>query len=252
MVDAALVTHIGCVREVNEDSGLIIRENEDWIAALIADGMGGHKAGDIASQMAADAVKRVISGDMTDLSLEAGKELVRKAIATANKEVFQYAQDHPDCQGMGTTVALVLLTTKWGVVAHIGDSRVYCLEEDLKLLTQDHSLVFELLKKGEISEEEANDHPQKNVLIRALGTEADVQIDVNAFQWKEGDQLLLCSDGLSNKVSEEQICSVLLEEETAQVKCERLVQHALEAGGEDNISVIVIDHNGENHAGKAR
>ncbi|GAB7388086.1 Stp1/IreP family PP2C-type Ser/Thr phosphatase [Bacillaceae bacterium] len=240
-MDAAFVSHIGCVRQVNEDYGMILRQNEQWLLAMIADGMGGHQAGDVASRMTADAVRRVFSQADGDLTIERGKELVQQAVMKANEEVFRYAEQHPECKGMGTTIALVLLTSSWGIVAHIGDSRVYLLEDDLRLLTEDHSLVYELVKNGQISQEEAFHHPQKHVLMRALGTEQHVQIDISTFRWKKGNRLLLCSDGLSNKVSEEAMLPLLKEDDSARNRCEKLIQKALDAGGEDNISVIVID-----------
>lgn len=242
-VDAAFLTHVGCVRKVNEDTGMIFREYDGWLAAAIADGMGGHQAGDIASRMAVDAIYGVVREAAEDeMSVEKCQDVAERAVRKANDDVFRHARENPECRGMGTTVALVLAADDRGVVAHIGDSRVYALKDQLRRLTQDHSLVNELIQEGRISEAEADVHPHKNVLIRALGTEPDVHVDVNPFQWKKGEQLLLCSDGLTNKVSDRDIEKRLNGDTTPQEKCETLVQEALEAGGEDNISVIVIDN----------
>jgi serine/threonine protein phosphatase PrpC len=160
-----------------------------------------------------------------------------------NERVYKYSGEHPECSGMGTTIVVALCTATFVTIAHIGDSRCYILSDNyMSLVTEDHSLVNELVRHGEISKEDAEYHPRKNVLLRALGTEETVILDVKTLVLEEGDQLLLCSDGLSNKVAMSRMKEVLQSNELLQTKSEQLVQLANDLGGEDNITLVIIDY----------
>lgn len=240
-METALKSHIGCVRQLNEDHGSLVRYDHGWVLAVVADGMGGHKAGDVASQMAVKAIQREMAAVMEDMTPEETRQMLEKAMIAANGEVFQYAEEHEECHGMGTTVVAALVTPSWGVIGHIGDSRIYKQTgNELVLLTQDHTLVNELQKNGQITAEEARIHPQRNVLIRALGTDQQVHIDTLVMEWTGEEALLLCTDGLTNRVSHEQLHQILLEGQTVEDQADALVQTALAAGGDDNITVIIV------------
>jgi len=242
-MEIAMKSHIGCVRHINEDFYACTVDDYGRILAVVADGMGGHQAGDVASRMAVESILFELRDLEVDLSPEDERAKLMDALLAANEKVFMYAEAHPECSGMGTTVVAALIQRERGVTAHIGDSRLYCFGADgLKQHTEDHSLVQELLKSGQITEEEAVMHPRRNVLMRALGTEKDVRIDLGEIVLSEGDIVLLCSDGLTNKVPEEVMIEWLTAPISLQEKVDALVQYALEAGGEDNITCVAI-HN---------
>ncbi|MBP1930725.1 Stp1/IreP family PP2C-type Ser/Thr phosphatase [Ammoniphilus resinae] len=241
-MEAAYQTHIGCVRAFNEDTGAVVQLENGYLIAIVADGMGGHQAGDVASLMAVDIIRMNISTLPDDLKPDEAIDLLDQAILKANDEIYRYAMGHDDCKGMGTTIAVCILSNDWIVTGHIGDSRIYRLSMGkLTQLTDDHSLVNELLKNGQISEEEAKKHPQKNVLTRALGTDLDVEVDLKVFEWEPQDQFLICTDGLSNKISSQQIQYTLASSPTPDMAVTALIKLALDAGGEDNITAVVIN-----------
>lgn len=234
-------SHVGRVRQVNEDYFACIADLNGRVLAVVADGMGGHQAGDIASRLAVERIVKELRHLEGELSDEDARERLMDALLMANEEVYQYAQQHPECSGMGTTIVAALLGETGGVTAHIGDSRLYHFNADgLQLKTEDHSLVHELMKSGQITAEEASVHPQRNVLMRALGTEPDVRIDLGQFNWSEGDVVLLCSDGLSNKVDHSVMVEWLKRPVSLQAQVDGLVEHALDAGGEDNITLVAV------------
>lgn len=240
-MEIAVKSHIGCVRHVNEDFYSCTVDEYGRVLAVVADGMGGHQAGDVASRMAVENIVQELSGLELDLSPEDERARLMDALLTANEKVYVYAEEHPECSGMGTTVVATLLGSQRVITAHVGDSRLYLYgNEGLKRLTEDHSLVQELVKSGQITEEEASSHPRRNVLMRALGTEKDLRIDLGEINWFNGDILLLCSDGLTNKVPESVIAEWLTAPLPLQEKVDALVQKALDAGGEDNITCVAI------------
>jgi PPM family protein phosphatase len=240
-MEIAMKSHVGRVRQVNEDYFACIADLNGRVLAVVADGMGGHQAGDIASRLAVERIVKELRHLDGELSDEDARERLMDALLMANEEVYQYAQEHPECSGMGTTIVAALLGETGGVTAHIGDSRLYHFNADgLQLKTEDHSLVHELMKSGQITAEEASVHPQRNVLMRALGTEPDVRIDLGQFNWSEGDVVLLCSDGLSNKVDHSVMVEWLKRPVSLQAQVDGLVEHALDAGGEDNITLVAV------------
>ena len=220
-----VATDIGRVREKNEDSYLV----EEPLFA-VADGMGGHKGGDVASQLALETIEGKPAADL-------GQRL-----RDANAAVFERSQTDRSVMGMGTTVTAVVVQGTSALFAHVGDSRAYLLRAgDLRQLTDDHTLVARMVKTGEITEAEAEVHPHRSVLTRALGTEPDVIVDEFDVALTDGDRLLLCSDGLTGMVTEEQIVAILSAAPDPQDAANRLVRAANRAGGVDNITVVVVD-----------
>ncbi len=232
----------GRVRQVNEDSVWVGNIQDEYVLGIVADGMGGHRAGDTASRLAVQTVISDLQGLEAGLSAEACRAALHDAILHANDVVFHTAQMSDDYHNMGTTIVAVLLKGNQGIIGHIGDSRAYLISEDgLRLLTQDHSLVNELLKTGQISEEEAAAHPRRNVLTRALGTDAEVKVELDEIELVSGDVLLLCSDGLSNMITGDQIETVTLAGIELDERARHLIALALEAGGEDNVTVALFE-----------
>ena len=234
-------SHVGRVRQINEDYYACVADLNGRVLAIVADGMGGHQAGDIASRLAVERIVKELRHLDGQLDAEDAREQLMNAVLLANREVYDYAVNHPECSGMGTTVVAALLGESSVITAHIGDSRLYFYNADgLVMKTEDHSLVNELLKSGQITEEEASVHPHRNVIMRSLGTEPDVLIDLGHFEGSEGDVVLICSDGLTNKVGHASLENWLQKQISLQAKVDGLVQEALDAGGEDNITLVAV------------
>ena len=232
-LDIGSATLVGQVRAANEDAVLVT----DGLTA-VADGMGGHNAGEVASADTVAALAEVAGGRSLD-------DLVR-GVHLANRRISEQAEADPDLRGMGTTVCVVGLVSRDGAdevaVLNVGDSRVYLLADGvMQQLTEDHSLVEALVREGRLSPEEANTHPQKNVLTRALGVEPLVVVDAWLLRPCDGDRLLLCSDGLTNELDDERIAELLGEAETPDVIARRLAAEADAAGGRDNTTTVVVD-----------
>lgn len=242
-IDASVQTDKGCVREINEDSGRMVRPADPALLAakgtlvVVADGMGGHSAGEVASQLAAEVVGRVYY----EAAAEPG-EALRRAVEEANRRIHAAAAEDESKQGMGTTCTALALCGGRAYAAHVGDSRLYMLrDKQLYQLSEDHSAVNEMVKLGLITKEQARTHEDKNVILRALGTSPEVEVSVlEPFRVREGDRYLLCSDGLHDLVLEEEIASILSESEDIHAAGERLIATAKERGGHDNITVGII------------
>jgi protein phosphatase len=242
-IDASVQTDKGCVREINEDSGRMVRPADPALLAakgtlvVVADGMGGHSAGEVASQMAADVVGRVYY----EAREEPGKAL-RHAVEEANRRIHAAAAEDASKQGMGTTCTALALCGGRAFAAHVGDSRLYMLRDgQLYQLSEDHSAVNEMVKLGILTKEQARTHEDKNVILRALGTTPEVEVSViEPFRVRAGDRYLLCSDGLHDLVLEDEIASVLTELTDIHAAGERLIATAKERGGHDNITVGII------------
>ncbi|HET7579614.1 MAG TPA: Stp1/IreP family PP2C-type Ser/Thr phosphatase [Bacillales bacterium] len=245
-MDTAFITDCGKIRDHNEDSGGVFSHHSGLLLAVVADGMGGHRAGDVASSLVLNYLKEHWEKADGLGSAQAAREWLKQTIDEANEYVLSYALEHPECRGMGTTVVAALCASDFLVIAHVGDSRGYMLgKERFVQVTRDHSLVSELVRQGEISEEEAAIHPRKHVLLKALGTEKKVETETDTFEWKAGDMVLLCSDGLTNNVTDEQMEEVLRSGETMQEKAESLTALANSAGGDDNITLSLVRLTGE-------
>jgi protein phosphatase len=223
-------TESGRVRDNNEDAVV----SGDRLAA-VADGMGGHPGGEVASAVAAALVQAAFTGRSLD-ELQA-------AVRAANRAIWDRADGSGELEGMGTTICAVGLTEDGNLaVVNVGDSRAYVWRDgSLSQLTEDHSVVAELVRRGELSEQEALDHPLRGVLTRALGVGPDVEPDNVVYPAVEGDRLLLCTDGLSNEVPDDEIASVMAASDNVQAIADALVELALSGGGRDNVSVVVAE-----------
>ena len=228
----ATSTHPGMVRDSNEDS--VIPETDGAsvgpILVAVADGMGGHAAGEVASLLAIETVSNS-EAPLSDRVIE------------ANRVVMEAAEDRPDRYGMGTTLTAGEFRPDGTLlVGHVGDSRLYLYRgSNLLQVTTDHSLVAEYVASGAISAEEAEHHPQRNVITRALGIDWEIIVDSHTVHLRAGDRVLICSDGLSSMVPHAEIAAILQEEPAPQASCWALVEAANQAGGEDNITVAVVD-----------
>ena len=228
--------------EYQSDVGRRRNTNQEGIKlAILADGMGGHRAGDIASQMAVLNLGNAWEEqDLTDDEKIA--QWFIQAIQEENALIYQRGQEQPEYNGMGTTIVAAALSEERFTIAHVGDSRAYLIRDGKIIqLTEDHSLVNELVKSGEISEEMAVNHPRKNILTRSVGMPGTVEVDVSTYIWQLKDRLLLCSDGLTNMLSEEMIETIVNQEGTLSDKVTELINQANEAGGADNITVLLIE-----------
>lgn len=244
------MTDIGKVRQHNEDSGGIFFNQAGQTLAVVADGMGGHLAGDVASAMTVTELQRIWEAAPEIETAEQAENWLKKSIAQVNTMLYEHAKSHAECNGMGTTIVAAIITKLFFTVAHIGDSRCYLLNEaGFSQVTEDHSLVNELVRSGEITKEDAEHHPRKNVLMRALGTERYVEADSKSIVFEEGDLLLLCSDGLSNKVSELEMVECLTQEMPIADKAAQLIDLANQYGGEDNITLIIVPYDQEERFG---
>ncbi len=223
-------------RSVNEDRYALV---PDLGLYLVADGMGGHTAGQIASQLAAEASLRAIE------TLEGGNvsltEKLRHAVACANREIYRQAKAHRELAGMGTTLVAILAGQGRAALAHVGDSRAYLIRgQRIRQLTEDHSVVGELLRRRKISQEAARAHPHRHVLTRALGVKQSVEPDLAEFLPAAGDIFAMCSDGLTGHLRDHEIAETICTGSDLQESCEALVRTANERGGLDNTTVVLV------------
>ncbi|HAS6042722.1 TPA: SpoIIE family protein phosphatase [Vibrio vulnificus] len=225
-------THAGKVRPYNEDALLDMTARRVWV---VADGMGGHSAGDVASQMLVDRIERFVL-DTPDFGIDE----LRQMIEVANREIFQYAQVHLDGKTMGSTVVLLFLQDAYFHCLWVGDSRIYLLRDNhLVQKTRDHSQVMELVEQGLLAEEDAEKHPLANVITRAVGVEEMVRIDQQSGQLLHGDQFLLCSDGLTKELSNSEIHQIMCADSVNQSGL-ALLHAALVRGANDNVTCALI------------
>ncbi len=240
----AYQTDIGKQRSQNQDRVRGFHNGKNMLA-VVTDGIGGNRSGDVAATIAIDQLGRQFMAAQPQSVLEA-KQWFQEQVLAANALILKKSQENQSYQGMGTTlVAALFFNDQQVVVANIGDSRGYIYHDGLlSQITIDHSLVNELVKNGDLSEDAARVSPQKNIITRAIGISPDAQIEVNSFPVKPGDLFLLCSDGLSKMVNNEQIKAVLSTDQwTLGEKCQRLVSLANQAGGPDNVTVLISQNN---------
>lgn len=233
------ITDIGRTRESNQD---YVYSSEQPVGNLpnlflVADGMGGHNAGDYASRYTVDTIVNVISqSELTD-----PVELLEDAIKTANLGLIEKAAEDESRKGMGTTIVALTILGDHMYVANVGDSRLYCLNQGIRQITRDHSLVEEMVRMGEMDKSTAKDHPDKNIITRAIGASPDLNVDFFQVELESNDTILMCTDGLTNMVEDEEIRKIILGQRDTVERAERLVSTANQNGGRDNISVIVIE-----------
>ena len=241
------MTDTGKVRDHNEDSVIIVRnKNNDYLLA-VADGMGGHSAGEVASSIAISYLGKHFQESFIDLSKEEAIDWLRTSATEINRMIYSYEGDHPESKGMGSTLVVAIHTKDYILFGNIGDSSGFVMKnKKIHKVTYDHTLVNLLVTAGELTKEEAKNHPKKNVLMKALG--ASNPIDIDIFEVDMGvTDIFLCSDGLTNMVEEDQIQKVLLSDELIEDKVNRLIAKANNRGGLDNISIayLIRDKEGE-------
>jgi serine/threonine protein phosphatase PrpC len=231
-ITSASLTETGKVREINEDAVL-----EAGNIFAVADGMGGHQAGEVASDLALGVIGQYIEDN---LGLIGGEKLVEKAVQSANATVHQKAESSAKYRAMGTTVTVLYREGDTAYIGNVGDSRAYLLRGgNLRRLTSDHSLVAALIEEGEITEEQSRSHPQRNIILRALGLEGQIEVDVVSVRIEPGDEFLLTTDGLTGLVEDKEITAILAQDADPVTQAGRLVDAAMQAGGTDNISVVL-------------
>lgn len=232
---------IGRVRTTNEDAFRFGEYDDGAVWAIVCDGMGGASGGKLASSLAADMVSKKIeksyNRSMSCVSIE---NMLLSAITTANVTVFDRAAVDNSVHGMGTTIVACVVKDSVACIAHVGDSRAYIINSDgISQLTRDHSLVQEMLDRGQITKEQFENHPVKNIITRALGVEEDVDIDFNYVDVKENDVILLCSDGLSGLVGNDELLKICHNSEFDEL-CNHYIDAANNNGGRDNITVVAV------------
>ncbi|QFF98488.1 Stp1/IreP family PP2C-type Ser/Thr phosphatase [Psychrobacillus glaciei] len=237
-------TDVGMKRIVNEDRVDVFVRPDGRVLAVIADGMGGHKAGDVASEIAITEFEKYFAA--YNPSIVKAKDWLTYTFQSINQTIAKHSAITPGCEGMGTTLIAGLFEGYRGIIAHVGDSRVYqATPNGIRQITRDHSFVNVLIDSGEITEEQAKTHPKKNVLMKAVGTEISIQPDFYEVKFQPNSYFLFCTDGLSNKLSELFIHTTLYADQTIQEKSTVLVDEANLTGGEDNISLILLSNNDE-------
>lgn len=229
------ISETGSVRSINQDS-YFVGELDDFYLAAVADGMGGHKTGEVASQKAIEILRRELLKRKNH-----PPTALAKAVQAANLEIFEYAHENPEHEGMGTTLTSLLIDDHVGLIGHVGDSRAYLIRDNsIRQLTYDHSWVAERVRQGVLSEQEAKKHRLRNIITNALGSSPEVKLDILHFYVEKGDKLLLCSDGISIVVNDEMLLEIIAKhpvDEAAQI----LISEANAKGSPDNITAIIIE-----------
>lgn len=237
------LTDIGNTREMNQD---YLYSSEESVGKLpnlflVADGMGGHKAGEFASRYVVEHIVRSIKGSKEEEAVR----VLSESIETANRKLKEYADAHQQMRGMGTTIVAAVIQGRTLLVANVGDSRLYIVGDEITQVTQDHSLVQEMVRLGQMDPQSAKNHPDKNIITRAVGVSEKVKIDIFERQLRAGEYIILCSDGLTNMVEDSVILQILHGAGSLSDKAERLIELANKNGGKDNITVIIIEPNSD-------
>ena len=243
------ITDKGLLRKNNQDSYVIATNEADDVFAVVADGIGGNLGGDIASRMAVGYFSKVFSETTGFSSREEIKEWIARHISISNEQIFNYGKNHPAFKGMGTTFCGVMITKLGKYVVNIGDSRAYAWFDSGRFsqLTKDHTLVNDMIMHGQLTREEAKNFPKKNVVTNALGVWETVRSDIDTHQEKMGG-LLICSDGLHGYVEEKKIRDIVFNKEMdPALRTRKLLKASLDAGGFDNVTIILIDLEGDDH-----
>lgn len=233
------ITDVGQKRNMNQDYVYTSEKSVGNLPNLfvVADGMGGHNAGDFASKY---TVKQLVK------SIESNPEtnpikIIRQSIEFANKELLRKAYENSELAGMGTTLVVATVINDYIYIANIGDSRLYIINKEIRQITKDHSLVEEMIRIGEIAREDAKNHPDKNIITRAVGAGEEIAVDFFELKLEKGDTILMCSDGLTNMIEDDEIWKIIKNHKTPKQKAQKLVKIANGYGGKDNITVIIIE-----------
>lgn len=244
-MESFYITDPGKVRDHNEDNVIIVKNKTDEYMLAVADGMGGHTGGEIASTIAIKHLEQRFKDLESLSSKEEGIQFLKQVVSEANVLIYEYTKMYPESIGMGTTIVIAVLTKEYLLFGNIGDSSGYVIKNGkLHKITTDYTLVNLLVKSGELTEEEAKDHPRKNVLMKALGANETVEMDVFDVEL-DVNGIFLCSDGLTNMLSEEQIMKVLEENLTIEEKLKKLIYKSNNRGGLDNIAMAYVIKGGE-------
>ena len=232
-------TDIGRKREVNQDYVFVSDQPVGNIPNLliVADGMGGHNAGDYASKFVVQVLKKELAKSRED----GPRAMLKKAIASANHQLIAESKTDAKLEGMGTTLVAATVIEHTLYFANVGDSRLYLLNDEIRQLSKDHSLVQEMVRLGGLNAEEAKHHPDKNIITRAIGVKEDIESDFFEYRLKKGDIILMCTDGLSNMVEDEEIFQIVRSSRDVVEAVEQLIERANSNGGKDNIGVIVAE-----------
>lgn len=238
------LTDPGMIRSENQDEFRVIKLSRDQLLAIVCDGMGGAKSGNVASRVAievfCDEIKRSCRSNMKPERIDS---MLLDAMELSNKAVYEQSQLSDDYKGMGTTLVAVFFQKNTATVINVGDSRAYlCTMEGIQSITVDHSVVEMMVRRGEITREQAKNHPGKNLITRAVGTEPDVESDLYHLQIDKGNAVVLCSDGLSNTMSDQEILFEVVHGINRQDCCQRLVKIANYRGSPDNVTVVLISY----------
>jgi protein phosphatase len=241
-VDVTLLSDVGCVREINEDAGMFTRattesQKEKGTLVLVADGMGGHSAGEVASSMAVQLITQVYYEDDSS-----PRDALEAAFHAANRAINDWSARDQNLDGMGTTCTALVLQNGSALAAHVGDTRLYMIRDtQIYLMTEDHSAVMEMVKRGWLSLDQARHHPDKNVILRALGSHPEVEVTIweSPLPVRKGDRFLLCSDGLYDLVEDEEIKKIAMAS-SPNAACQNLIALAKQRGGHDNITVAIV------------
>jgi len=235
-------SHKGMVREINEDfCDVVIGSSLMKAAFIIADGMGGHNAGEVASKMAVEYISEKIKENEKDFTEDSVSDFLKNIIKETNGIIYEKSRIPGPFLGMGTTLIIAIFLCENLYLGHVGDSRVYMIRNgEIKQLTTDHSYVEELVKNGSLSRTEAERHPQKNIITRAVGCFESVEADICTYEVYQDDIFILCTDGLTNMLTDDRILEITVKHEDPQYACAELINEANKNGGEDNITVIII------------
>ena len=235
-VQAWSMTDVGQVRQHNEDA-CVTQIGDQVCLGVVCDGMGGANAGEVASRIAADTFTQVVmAGGFPP------EELMRAALEDANREVYCHSWEHPECRGMGTTLVASAVMGDTAYILNVGDSRAYSIRaHEIRQITQDHSLVAELVRQGAITPEAARYHPRKNIITRALGTERSVTGDLFIHKVAPGEVILLCSDGLTNELTDQELLAIVRARHPMEESCGRLINEANSRGARDNITAVLME-----------
>ena len=236
------LTDRGCVRSQNQDTYMTHQLDKNTLLCVVCDGMGGAKSGNVASQMAAEVfVQEVQRSWMTGMSKERTSQIMQAAVRQANTTVFDQSRQFEEFQGMGTTLVAALIQGKLATVVNVGDSRAYKVDRDgIRQITKDHSMVQLMVDRGELTPEMAKTYPGKNLITRAVGTESTVVTDVFQLEVEKDDCLLLCSDGMSNMMDDQEILFEVVHGVNKEGCCQRLLDIATGRGAPDNVTSVLI------------
>ena len=241
MINAVGITDIGLCRQANQDKYAIIRLDEETLLVVVCDGMGGENGGDTASRMAVEVISKAVQqsyrSDMTEASI---KRMLESAIDAANISIYDEAQATDSLRGMGTTAVVIFVCGQTAYIMHVGDSRVYKMQNgEIEQVTKDHTVVQMLVERGELTEEQAQEHPNKHLITRAVGVEKELQADYSVCELGEGTLLLACTDGLSNHLQASELFQIA--QDLGPQDCvKKYVQRANENGGQDNITAVLL------------